>query len=132
MRPMKITKKTDVFILINRLQKILKYKPSHDQMLKEVQMMKFKIRPVLGDISLLNFKNIQLIEALWGLGKLDDFFKIEYRKVGSADQKTFIKIVDQIRGRLENQLGAVSFKKPVNIPQAIEMEIFKEYPRKKN
>lgn len=132
MKTMKINKKKDVFNLITRLQKILSRKPSQDQMLKEVQMMKFKIRPVLGDVSLLNFKNLQLIETLWGLGKLDDFFHKESKRVAGSDQKTFFQIMSQIRGKLETQLSRISFKKPIEIPQTIEMEIFKERSSKKN
>lgn len=129
---MKVTKKADIFILINQLQKILDHKPAQEQMLKEVQMMKFKIRPVLGDVSLLNFRNLNLIETLWGLGKLEDFFRKESKKISSGDRETFYLMINQIRGKLETQLNKIGFKKPINTPTMVEMEIFKEYPRKKN
>ena len=129
---MKSAKKTDVFKLVAQLQKILTQRPPEDQMLKEVQMMRFKIRPVYGDLSLLDFKNLQLVEVLWGLGKIEDFFYKEAKKLAGRDQKTFFKLIDQIRDRLENQLHKINFKSPVVSPQMIEMEIFKEYPRKKN
>ncbi|PIV09611.1 hypothetical protein COS31_04735 [Candidatus Roizmanbacteria bacterium CG02_land_8_20_14_3_00_36_15] len=129
---MKITKKTDIFNLMTELKSLLDHKPSHDQMIKEVQMMSFKIRPVAGDISLLNFKNQQLIEVLWGLGKIDDFFRKEFRRLRIHEKKTFFKLVGQMRGKLETQLNKINFRKPIETPQAIEMEIVKEYPRKKN
>ena len=94
--------------------------------------MSFKIRPVAGDISLLNFKNQQLIEVLWGLGKIDDFFRKEFRRLRIHEKKTFFKLVGQMRGKLETQLNKINFRKPIETPQAIEMEIVKEYPRKKN
>jgi len=129
---MKITKKTDIFNLLTQLEKILKQKPPQDEILKEVQMMKFKIRPVFGDISLLNFKDLQLIEALWGLGKIDDFFKKEISKISVREQETFFELLNQMREKLESQIKKINFRKPVTTSQAIEMEIFKEYPRKKN
>lgn len=129
---MKSTKKTDVFNLISRLQKILTQKPSQEEMLKEVQMMKFKIRPVYGDLSLLDFKNLPLVEALWGLGKIEEFFYKEVKKIDGRDQQTFFRLINQIKNRLETQLNKISFKTSVTVPQMVEMEIFKERPRKKN
>jgi len=129
---MKITKKADIFNLVTELKNILDRKPPHEQMLKEVQMMKFKIRPLVGDVSMLNFKNMQLIETLWGLGKIDDFFFKEAQKISIKDQRAFFQIISQVRKKLETQLNKISFKKPIDIPTTIEMEIFKENPRKKN
>lgn len=117
---------------MTQLEKILKQKPPQDQILKEVQMMKFKIRPVFGDISLLNFKDLQLIEALWGLGKIDDFFKKEMSKVSVREKETFFQLLNQMRGKLESQINKINYRKPVATSQVIEVEIFKEYPRKKN
>ncbi len=129
---MKSTKKTDVFNLISRLQKILTQKPSQEEMLKEVQMMKFKIRPVYGDLSLLDFKNLPLVEALWGLGKIEEFFYKEVKKIAGRDQQTFFRLINQIKAGLETRLSKVSFKTSMVAPQMVEMEIFKERPRKKN
>jgi len=128
---MKTAKKT-VFNLANQLQKILNDKPPAAQMLKDVEMMKFKIRPVVGDISILNFKNTQLIEALWGLGKLDEFFRSHFKDISAKEKETFFQMVNQLRGKLENQLSKISIRQPVSAPQMIELEIFKEYPRRSN
>jgi len=129
---MKTNKNRDIFHLLTRLEKVLREKPSPGQILKEVQMMKFKIRPLVGDISLLNFKDWRLLEALWSLGKLDDFFEREIGGVSKEEKKTFFQVVEQIRGKLETQLANIHFKKRTQTPQVIEMEIFKDSPRKKN
>lgn len=124
--------KKNIFNLVSQLKQILDNKPNEKQMLKEVEMMKFKIKPVAGDISILNFKNNQLIEALWGLGKLDEFFQNHFKNISKNDKEIFFQMVGQLRGRLENQLSRINFHRPVNIPQIIEMEIFKEYPKRNN
>jgi len=129
---MKTNKNRDIFHLLTRLEKVLREKPSPGQILKEVQMMKFKVRPLVGDISLLNFKDWRLLEALWSLGKLDDFFEREIGGVSKEEKKTFFQVVEQIRGKLETQLANIHFKKRTQTPQVIEMEIFKDSPRKKN
>jgi len=128
---MKPTKK-NIFSLVSQLKAMLDNKPAHDQMLKEVEMMRFKIRPVVGDISILNFKNNQLVETLWGLGKLDEFFQNHFKEISKSDKETFFQMVGQLRGRLENQLNKINFRRPADAPQMIEMEIFKEHPRRNN
>lgn len=124
--------KKNIFNLVSQLKAILDNKPTQDQMLKEVEMMRFKIRPLVGDISILNFKNSQLVETLWGLGKLDEFFQIHFKNISASDKETFFQMVGQLRGRLESQLGKINFRRPVNASQMIEMEIFKEYPKRNN
>ena len=47
-------------------------------MFEEVRMMKFKIKPIQGDVSAFNLKNERFIESLWSLGKLDEFFHKEF------------------------------------------------------
>lgn len=118
--------------MVSQLKAMLDNKPAHDQMLKEVEMMRFKIRPVVGDISILNFKNNQLVETLWGLGKLDEFFQNHFKEISKSDKETFFQMVGQLRGRLENQLNKINFRRPADAPQMIEMEIFKEHPRRNN
>lgn len=122
----------NIFNLVSQLKQILDNKPTQDQMLKEVEMMRFKIKPVTGDISILNFKNSQLVETLWGLGKLDEFFQSHFKNISKSDKEIFFQMVGQLRGRLENQLSRINFRRPVNVPQMIEMEIFKEYPKRNN
>lgn len=122
----------NIFNLASQLKQILENKPSQEQMLKEVEMMRFKIRPVAGDISILNFKNNQLVETLWNLGKLDEFFQSHFKNISTNDKEIFFQMVGQLRGKLENQLSKINFRRPINASQVIEMEIFKESPRRKN
>jgi len=124
--------KKNIFSLVSQLKQIFDNKPAQDKMLREVEMMRFKIRPVIGDISILNFKNKQLIETLWGLGKLDEFFKRNFKNISKKDKRVFSQMVGQLRGRLEEQLSRINFRRPVKIPQIVEMEIFKEHPKYNN
>ncbi len=103
-----------------------------DQMVKEVQMMKFKVRPVNGDISKLDFKNSHLVKILWGLGKLDEFINLEFDKIPEKDKPFVSQVVNQMRLALENQVGKALFKGGGDPPLLVELEIFKEYPHKKN
>ena len=81
---------TDVIEIVSKFQKnILENKPSDDQMYQDVRMMKFKVKPVLGDISILNLKNNTLIEILWSLGKIDEFFQNQSDKLDDTEREVF-------------------------------------------
>ncbi|NMB83971.1 hypothetical protein GYA28_01650 [Candidatus Roizmanbacteria bacterium] len=128
---MKIKKGESVFGLLSSLQKMLHEKPSVKQMFNEIQMMKFKIRPVSGDISLVDIGNSQLIEALWGLGKLDDFFQKEFKRLSGKEKRIFFNIVSGVKEKLEQELNRVNFKQSMGPSSIVEVEIFKDTPARK-
>jgi UDP-galactopyranose mutase len=87
----------DVVEKVTHFQRqILENKPTFVQMYEEIRMMKFKIRPVVGDISVLNLKNSGFIEILWSLGKLDEFFQHEYGKLSYKKRDLFLRLFDEI------------------------------------
>lgn len=109
-------------------KKILENKPALHQMLEEVRMMKFKIKPLHGDISLLNLKNNSFIEILWSLGKLDEFFQSQYKKVSSGKKDLFLRLFDEIHEKFQDKLNDLNLKpeKIVESSSSFEMEIYKE------
>jgi hypothetical protein len=121
----------DVSQIIDKIKKILNEKPSSEIMLREIRMMRFKIRPVQGDFSLINLKNTNLIEILWRLGKLDDIYQKEYKNIPKSDRESFYRIYDNFNSRLQQQLSKINIKEERNAsrPQILEMEIFKENTR---
>jgi len=90
----KITK--DVISLFGEIQKIISGKPSINQMFEEVQMMKFKIKPIKGDLMSFDLKNENFIESLWSLGKLDEFFFKEVPNLNKKEKEVFMKIFDSL------------------------------------
>ena len=125
----------DIIGMITRFQdKIIKRKPSVSKMFSEIRMMRFKIRPVQGDISLLNLNNQQFIEILWSLGKLDEFFQEQYKKIASRDRELFLKLFDGIHDKFQKQLNSLNLKPEKNIEtsQTFEMEIYKERIGRRN
>lgn len=128
---MKNRKNNDVFEILSDLQSVLKRKLSPEKMFEEIRMMRFKIRPLAGDISLVNVKNVQLIEALWGLGKIDDFFHKKFGKLSLKGKDTFFRVINDIKGGYEQQLNRVGLKEKSKITSPVELEIFKERQVKK-
>lgn len=125
--------KKDVLEIFNRLKKILAAKPSIQDMVSEVRMMKFKVKPITGDVSFLQLNNKHLIETLWSLGKLDETFHKEFRYINANQKEVFFRIFDDLYQQFQSQLNKVNIKSELktNLPQLLELEIFKELPTNK-
>jgi len=98
-------------------------------MVEEVQMMNFKVRPLQGDIAVLNLKNRQLLEVLWSLGKLEEFFHKEVTQVSADQKESFFTMFDNLQDKLERELNTLSLKNEriAKTSTTLEMEIIKEF-----
>jgi len=130
-------KEIDVMGLIREFQtSVLNSAPSFEQMLADVCMMRFKVRPLQGDISVLNISNHTLVETLWRLGKMDAFVELHGNGISKKNMKTFYHYFDSLHKHLQERLNNVQLieRKKTHQPQQpsiLEMEIFKEKGRKK-
>ena len=124
----------DILSLFGNIQKIISAKPTINQMFEEVQMMKFKIRPIRGDLTSFNLKNEQFIEILWSLGKLDEFFHKEFPVLSKKEKEVFIKIFDSLYFKYQQQLNQANLQqKKISLTKTglLELEIYKEGQLKK-
>ncbi|MFN4213075.1 MAG: hypothetical protein ACK4FL_03915 [Microgenomates group bacterium] len=122
-----------IFELINDFKNILFKKPPLSQMFEEVKMMRFKIHPLSGDINAFNLNNTKLIEILWSLGKLDEFFHHKFKKISTKDKQIFIQTFNKIFWQLQEQLKNVNLKAnefPSDSP-LLELEVYKEQKNQK-
>lgn len=112
---------------------VLEKKPSVQEMITEIHMMKFKVKPVQGDFSSVNFNNDKFIETLWSLGKLDEFFQTQYPRLNREEQNTFFTYFDSMQKKLQEELNHLNLRqvRTGEKPSMLEMEIFKERIRKK-
>jgi len=112
---------------------ILSKKISVREMLKELSYMQFKIRPLHGDISRVNFANPQFVSSLWSLGKLEEFAFSKIKSLKSDEVEIFFKLMDEIRIGLEAKMGEAPIIKPFfkNSRKArFEIEIIKDMVKK--
>jgi hypothetical protein len=131
---MRSKKKSDLFEEIAKFQRnLIKNKPSIKNMYDEVRMMKYKIRPLQGDISYLNLKNKKFIEILWNLGKLDDFFNKNKKELNKREEEIFKSFFENLYSKLQSQLNKLDLKikEKLNAPLIIEMEITREIKKNK-
>lgn len=123
-------------ILTEFQQSVLNNRPSFSQMFEEVRMMHFKVRPLNGDISQLQTLDTRLIEALWNIGKFDEFFKLQKSKLTRNEQNMFLKYFETLYSRLHKEVGGLSQEHSHLLDDAsstniIEMEIYREGINKK-
>lgn len=131
-----MSKKTskDVISLFGNIQKVISSKPNIDQMFEEVRMMKFKVKPIQGDLMAFNLKNENFIESLWSLGKLDEFFYKEVPSLSKKEKEFFMKIFDSLYFKYQQQLNQSNLQqRKVNLSKTglLELEVFKERKLKK-
>lgn len=124
----------DILSLFGNIQKIISSKPAVDQMYQEVRMMKFKIKPIQGDLMSFDLKNQQFIESLWSLGKLDEFFFREVPSLSKKEKEIFMKIFESIYFKYQQQLNQANLQqRKVTLTKTglLELEIYKERKLKK-
>ena len=128
------TRGKDILSLFGNIQKIISSKPNTNQMFEEVQMMKFKIKPIQGDLMSFNLKNQQFIESLWSLGKLDEFFFREVPSLSKKEKEIFMKFFDSLYFKYQQQLNQSNLQQrrlTLKRTGLLELEIYKERKLKK-
>lgn len=119
-------------LLANLQNEIVTNRPTVREMFDEVRMMKFRIRPLQGDISLINLHDHRLIEALWSLGKLDDFFQRSIKNIPIDQKELFLRAFESLQQKFQQQLNKITFQPERSTDSAIlEMEIFRQHSIKK-
>jgi hypothetical protein len=114
---------------------VLDKKPTHAQMVRDIYMMKFKIRPLQGDVSKLNFSNETFVETIWQLGKMDDFIEKYLHTIDKNQENAFFHYFEGMYKQLQNTLNTLHFGGPkgdlFTKRDFVEMEIYKERKNKK-
>lgn len=126
----------DMLRLFKNFKKdVLDNKPEHEQMINEVRMMKFKVRPLQGDVSKLNFSNQTFVETIWQLGKMDDFIERYISKIDKQQEHAFYHYFEGMYKQLQEKLNNLHFGTGIVDTNAkrnfVEMEIYKEGKRGK-
>jgi len=124
---------SDILNLLRRFRNKIDSRPPVKQMYEELQMMHIKVRPIQGDINLLDLNNDKLIELLWKLGKLDELFHDEFGKFDPRQKKVLVDFFERMQENFQQQLNKINLKpeqtKIEHFP-FFEMEIFKDREKK--
>lgn len=130
---MRNKKHNDVIKIFDDFQKTMLRKPSYKVMFDEIRMMQFKIKPMQGDILLFNLQDRRLVELLWSLGKLDELFQHEYKRLSGKNKGIFFRIFDSMHQKFQIELNQLNLRKEqvTKSSPTVEMEIYKEQQARK-
>lgn len=130
------TSSPDVFEKLKQFQVMLESnRLSSEEMLHEIRMMNFKLRPLSGEIAELDFSNEGFLHALWKLGKLDELFRREFGSLHEDDRELFFRLVDEMRLKLQYELNRATVwhkDMPDKKRPQYEVEIIKDLVRHTN
>lgn len=124
---------TDVLEMLNDFQKSLRSNLTTKKMYQEIKMMKFKVRPIQGNLTEVNLNNQKFVKTLWSLGKLDEFFQKQYYRLSRKKKNLFVKIFDDIYSKYQQELNKINlqWEKNVHDRHILEVEIYKEIKNKR-
>lgn len=116
--------------ILHTFQSILKHKPSPKIMIKDIHMMKFKIKPVSGDVSQLNMGNDNFIEMIWSMGKLEEIMQKAYYNLDTNGKKMLLQVFDNLFEQFQERLNKISVREEafseIEEKNKLEIEIFKD------
>lgn len=78
--------------------------PTQENMLRDVQMMGFKIRQITGDMSSLASFDSNVIESLWKIGKIDEIISSHFDSLDEDDQDRLLNYLHSIESETEQSL----------------------------
>lgn len=101
--------------------------PPMENKLRDVQMMRFKVRSVIGDISLVNKMDSQIIEYLWKIGRIDEIISEHIDTISEEDQDTLMNYFDSMESHMRESIRHSFELKPASKKTpTLKLEIFKE------
>jgi len=120
----------DIVDSLNQIKKILFAQPDYQKMRDEIRMMGFKVKPLVGNVAEVNLQDLRLMEIIWRLGKLEEFFIRDFDKIPVKQQPSFLRIFEMVKKRLQDSLIRLDIRQnnPQNSSPWVEMEIIKEIP----
>lgn len=128
-------KKLTALDLIKKIDsQIEKARPSKEEMLEDIKMMKFKIRPVTGDIFALKDKDIGFLQSLWKLARIEELVAGQVERLSGGEKEIFFSYLEDLQFKTEEKIALAIRRLPVkekkNI-KVLELEVFRERTRGK-
>ncbi len=96
-------------------------------MVRDIQMMGFKIRPLVGDISAIAKMHDEVVRSLWKIGKIDEIISSSIYELEEDDQERLIDYLKKMESEAENRIrDSIQKKKNVSKKKLLKIEVFKD------
>ncbi len=109
--------------------------PSVEEMIRDLKMMKLKIRPLSGDLFSISEKQSNFLESLWKIGKIEEIVHRAVEKLDDNEMTIFFDYIDnlekQIHDTYSQAVDAMSVEEQERL-RVVKLEIFRESPIKKD
>ncbi|OGK38960.1 hypothetical protein A3F34_00355 [Candidatus Roizmanbacteria bacterium RIFCSPHIGHO2_12_FULL_44_10] len=100
--------------------------PSFESMLVDIQMMHFKIRPLIGDITTLSEMDTEVITLLWRIGRIDEIIHASYDSLSDDDQDKLLDYLQHVELQAESDLRRALKQKNSHSKSTLKLEVFRE------
>lgn len=101
---------------------------SLELMVKDIHMMGFKIRPLIGDISTIAHMHDEVVRSLWKIGKIDEIVSGALYELEEDDQDRLIDYLKRMETEAENSIrDSLERKKTTSKKQLLKIEVFKDF-----
>lgn len=104
--------------------------PTATQMIAELKMMQFKIRPLTGDLfDLTSVHTLPFLTSLWRIGKIEEVVRTAADTLEESELETLFDYVDSLQDKLDNGFGydeKGSFVALANPTKLLKLEVFRD------
>lgn len=102
---------------------------TREQMIEEIKMMKFKIRPISGDVFYLITHDMGFLESIWRMGKIEEIVSQSIDKLDAREKDILYKYLDDLEWRAQQKIMSTIENLPYveqNKVRLIQLEVFKD------
>lgn len=102
---------------------------TREQMIEEIKMMKFKIRPISGDVFYLIAHDMGFLESIWRLGKIEEIVSQSFKRLDARQKDILSKYLDDLEWRAQQKIISSIENLPYidqNKVRLIQLEVFKD------
>jgi len=130
MKEVEVQQRNKVLDLIKKITlEIEAAKPSRERMIEDIKMMKFKIRPLFGDVFELVRREMGFLESLWKIGKIEELVSGGVPKLNDEEKEVFFRYLNDFQNQIERKISSIIRKLPAEESKnmrVLELEIVKE------
>lgn len=100
---------------------------SLEAMVRDIQMMGFKIRPLVGDISTIAKMHDEVVRSLWKIGKIDEIISSSIYDLEEEDQDRLIDYLKKMETQAEDHIrDSIQKRNKLSKKQLLKIEVFKD------
>ena len=131
----KVAKNSALYFIREVIDEVNLVNPSTDEMIADIKMMNFTLRPLSGDIFSLAERQLGLLESLWKIGKIEEIVTRATDSLSADERIVFFNYIDSLEAQMQNKI-AESINKLSPAEQKkfklVKLEVFRKEKLKKD